>query len=195
MLWSLRAGESRNRRIHEGCASRAGLVLDPAGAQPHHAVAAPRQRGVVRHQHQRGAALGVAGEQQVDDLASRGLVEIAGRLVGDEDRRIGRQRARERDALLLAAGQLRRDNGRAVRRGRRRPARARRGSWASCDAGQLERHRDVLERRHGRDEMEGLEDDADIAAAEARQRVLAERAERLARRRRPSRCRRAPARP
>ena len=37
-----------------------------------------------------------------------GLVEIAGRLVGDQDRRVGRQRARQRDALLLAARQLRR---------------------------------------------------------------------------------------
>ena len=34
------------------------------------------------------------------------LVEIAGRLVGDEDGGIGRQRAGERDALLLAAGQF-----------------------------------------------------------------------------------------
>ena len=43
------------------------------------------------------------------------LVEIAGRLVGDQDRRIGRQRAGERDALLLAAGQLRRIMVRAAR--------------------------------------------------------------------------------
>ena len=49
------------------------------------------------------------------------------------------------------------------------------------DAGELERHRDVFQRRHGRDQMERLEHDPDIAAAEARQRVLAERGERLAR--------------
>src|SRR2546426_276527 len=36
------------------------------------------------------------------------------------------------------------------------------------DARKLERHGDVLERGHGGDEMERLEDDADIAAAEAR---------------------------
>ena len=81
-----------------------------------------------------------------------GLVEIAGRLVGDQDRRIGRQRAGERDALLLAAGQLRRivaeplgqsDRGQFVRargrtRRRRRRARAapRRSparSWSGSD--------------------------------------------------------------
>ena len=48
------------------------------------------------------------------------------------------------------------------------------------DAGEFERHRDIFERRHGGDEVEGLEDDADIAAAEARQRILVERAERRA---------------
>ena len=35
-------------------------------------------------------------------------VEIPGRLVGQHDRRIVGERARQRDALLLAAGQLRR---------------------------------------------------------------------------------------
>ena len=38
--------------------------------------------------------------------------------------------------------------------------------------GELQRHGDVLQRRHGRDQMEGLEHDADVLAAEARQRVL-----------------------
>ena len=38
-------------------AARPCDALDPARAQPHHAVAALRQRRVVRHQHQRGAAL------------------------------------------------------------------------------------------------------------------------------------------
>jgi hypothetical protein len=45
------------------------------------------------------------------------------------------------------------------------------------DAGQLQRHRDVFERGHGGNEMERLEHDADIAAAEARQGVLAQGAE------------------
>ena len=47
------------------------------------------------------------------------------------------------------------------------------------DAGKLERHGHVLQRRHGRDEMEGLEHDADITAAKPRQRILVERAKRL----------------
>ena len=36
----------------------------------------------------------------------RARVEVAGRLVGEEERRLGDQRARDRDALLLAAGEL-----------------------------------------------------------------------------------------
>ena len=82
--------------------------FDPAGAQPHDAVAALRQRVVVRDQDQRGAALDVAGEQKLDDLLAGRFVEVAGRLVGDQDRGVGRKRAGERDALLLAAGELRR---------------------------------------------------------------------------------------
>ena len=61
-------------------------------------------------------------------------------------------------------------------------------------AGKLERHGDVLQRRHGRDQVEGLKDDADILAAEARQRVFVELAAGLRRRRRRRRCRAAPAR-
>ena len=74
----------------------------------------------------------MAGEQQIDDLLAGALVEIAGRLVGDQDRRIGRQRARQRDALLLAAGQLRRIMMQRARRVRPRPARARARSSASA---------------------------------------------------------------
>jgi hypothetical protein len=96
------------------------------------------------------------------------LVEIAGRLVGDNDGGIGCERAGERDALLFAAGQFRRimmqslceaDGGKLLL-----------GACKSIAlAGEFERHRDVLQRRHGRDQMEGLENDADIFAAKARQ--------------------------
>ena len=66
------------------------------------------QRVIVRHQHERGAAL--AWPANIRSTISRAgrLVEIAGRLVGDQDGGMRRERARERDALLLAAGELRR---------------------------------------------------------------------------------------
>ena len=42
----------------------------------------------------------------VDDLAARLLVERGGRLVGQHHGRLGDQRARDRHALALAAGEL-----------------------------------------------------------------------------------------
>ena len=46
-------------------------------------------------------------------------------------------------------------------------------------AGEFERHGDVLQRGHGRNQVEGLEDDADVPAAKARQLVLIERLQAL----------------
>ena len=153
-------------------------MLDSAGAQPHHPVAAPRQRGVVGDQDQRGVAFGVSGEQEVDDFAAGGLVEIAGGLVGDEDRRIGRQCPRQRDPLLFAAGKLR---GIVVAPfGKADGGEFSLGADVGIrNAGQFKRYRDVLQGGHRRDEMKGLENDADMAAAEARQRVFTEPAEGL----------------
>ncbi len=45
-------------------------------------------------------------EDEFDDLVARRLVEIAGRLVGEQDFGVARDGARQRDALLLAAGKL-----------------------------------------------------------------------------------------
>ena len=129
------------------------------------------------HQHQGHAALGVFGEQQIDDLLAGGLVEISGRLVRHQDRRIGRQRAGKRHALLLAAGQLgwivmqavaEADRAQFLRRALRRIG----------ITGQLQRHRDIFQRRHGRNQVKRLEHDTDLTAAKARQRVLVEGIER-----------------
>ena len=142
-------------------------------------VAALRQRRVVGHEHQRRAVLAIAVKQKLDDLATGGFVEVSGRLVSDQDRRVRRDRARERDALLLAARSL----SRIVRQpaaeadGDQLALGARRGV---VDTRKFKRHGDILQRRHGRNEMKGLKDDADILAAEARQRVFVELAQVLA---------------
>ena len=67
-----------------------------------------RERGIMRHQHERHAALAMLGEQQIDDLVSGCLVEISGRLVREQDRGVGRERTRDGNPLLFAARQLRR---------------------------------------------------------------------------------------
>src|SRR5207247_2012142 len=79
---------------------------DAPAAQRHHTVAARGERAIVGDEHERGAALRMSCEQKIDDLRPGGLVEVAGRLVGDEDGWVWRERAGKRDALLLAAGKL-----------------------------------------------------------------------------------------
>ncbi len=107
-------------------------------------------------------------------------VEVAGRLVGQQQRRLGDQRAGDRDALLLAARQL---VGMVLRRDRSRPtaASARRGPVAPlrCLDDALarveQRQLDVLERRGARQQVEALEHEADGLVADARQFVVRQR--------------------
>ena len=99
------AGRSRAR------ATRRRLVLvadDATVGEPHaHATHARATSGscvistIVRPD-------GVQTVEEVEHLAGRRGVEVSGGLVGEDDRGIGDDRARDRDALLLAARQLRR---------------------------------------------------------------------------------------
>jgi acyl-CoA thioesterase-1 len=69
-------------------------------------LAALGQAQVVGDQHQRGAAAGVEFEQQVADVLAGGVVQRAGRFVGEQDARAGDEGTCQRHALLLATGQL-----------------------------------------------------------------------------------------
>jgi hypothetical protein len=60
----------------------------------------------VRDHHDGLAQLAVQLVQQVQHLFAGGAVEVAGGLVGDDQRRVGHQGAGDGHALLLAAGQL-----------------------------------------------------------------------------------------
>jgi hypothetical protein len=129
---------------------------------------APPGRG---DQHQGGAPAGGECEQQVDDLPSGFPVEVAGRLVGQKQARLGRDGAGERNALLFAARQLRR----VMREAMAEPDRVEfgRGQVEGVRAsGQLERHGDILQRRHRRDQVKRLEHDPERVAAEQGERVL-----------------------
>ena len=95
------------------------------------------------------ARLGASGEEQVDDCGAGGSIEIAGRLVGEDQRGAGGQRAGDRHARLLAAGKL----GRIVRE----PGAATDGEEVRLRAlagiiqsGEFQRGRDVFERGHRR---------------------------------------------
>jgi hypothetical protein len=108
-----------------------------------------------------------AFEQQGEHLVGGARVEVAGRLVGQDQRRPVHQRARDRHALQFAARQ------------RARPARTEAGeadarqqgldAWrmlAGGDAGEQQRHRDVLRHGQRRQDMEGLEHEADAPGAQ-----------------------------
>ena len=61
--------------------------------------------GVVGHEQDRRPVLVADAVQHVEDLGARLGVERAGRLVGEQQPRPVRERARDRDALALAAGE------------------------------------------------------------------------------------------
>src|SRR5215470_18614083 len=82
------------------------LFLDVPGTQANNPVTTAGQRGVVGDQDQSHVLGGEAREHQIDDLSTCGLVEIACRLVGDQDGGTRCQSAREGDSLLLVTRKL-----------------------------------------------------------------------------------------
>src|SRR5207302_787898 len=61
---------------------------------------------IVRDEQVRQLALALQLDEQIDDLRLDRDVERAQRLVGDDEARLDRERARDADALALAAGEL-----------------------------------------------------------------------------------------
>src|SRR2546423_10085193 len=123
---------------------------------------------IVRHHHGRLPVRLDRVAEQLEDLAARRRVEVAGRLVGEPDRRARDERPGDRDTLLLAAGELARPVGAPI---------------AEADlagelleptllrllAGDRQREHDVLLRRQHREQVEELEDEADVLTPELRQ--------------------------
>ena len=128
------------------------------------------------HQH-RDAALEVQPLEDPHHLDAGARVEVAGRLVGEQDRRVGDERARDRDALLLTAGQLIRVMiGALAEADRRRalPSRACAVPTAFIFAAAVEqRQLDVVERGRSRQQVESLKDEADLLVPDFRELVLA----------------------
>ncbi len=111
--------------------------------------------------------------QQLEDVAAVGGIQVARRLVGEQDRRVVGERAGERDALLLAAGQLRRIVMPAIGQADlvQQPARAAAASGAPAISIGTEH---VLVGGQRRNQVKELEHEADLLAAQLRQRVLVE---------------------
>ena len=143
-----------------------GLVAhDAALAELDHAPAhAVDHRGVVRR-HDDGRARAVDAVQQLHDPDRRLGVEVARRLVGQQQRRMVDEGARDADALLLAAGelvgevvQLRGQAGQAQDVGHLGP------DLLARVAGDLQRVGDVVVDGAVGQQLEVLEDDAEVAA-------------------------------
>jgi acyl-CoA thioesterase-1 len=124
--------------------------------------------------HQSGVGCLLAREQQVDNRGARHRVEVAGRFIGEDDRRARRDGAGDGDTLLLAARQLRGIMVDAVRQADGAELVPGQGEGIGM-AGQLEGDGDIFERGHGRKQMEGLEHDADAATPRLGKRILAQR--------------------
>ena len=75
-------------------------------AERHDARAVLGDVRLVRDEHDRQALLAVEPLEDVHHLDARARIEVAGRLVGQQQLRVVHERAGNRHALLLAAGQL-----------------------------------------------------------------------------------------
>jgi hypothetical protein len=99
---------SATRSASRGLTSRSPCRDDEAVAQLD---AAPGARGDLRFvgdDHERHAPLALDALEERHDLLAGRRVEVAGRLVGEQQGRFGDERTGDRDALLLPAGELRR---------------------------------------------------------------------------------------
>ena len=107
--------------------------------------------------------IGGATEEGEDLVAARG-VEVAGGLIGDEQGGLVDECAGDGNALHLSAGKLEGEGGSFF--GEANPAEDLAGaSFASRGAGEEKREFHVFESSEGREQLEGLKNEADGAAA------------------------------
>ena len=123
--------------------------------------------------NERGALFFVNFKKKIRRFRPKLLIQIARRLIGKEEGRLGNERARQRHALLLAARQLRgiMMKPRAKTHPFQKLARAVIGIVLPQ---KFQNKRRVFKRRHGRNQMKSLKDDSDIPAPKDRARVLRE---------------------
>ena len=117
---------------------------------------------VAMHDRRAGA---VDAVEQPHDADRRGRVEVSGRLVGEQDQRPVHERACDRHPLLLTAGELGREVvGLLGQADEIEDLRHLRAHDVARAADHLERERDVLVDRLVGQQLEVLEDAADVAA-------------------------------
>src|SRR6266545_255450 len=138
--------------------------------QPEDPVGDLLQAGVVADDHHAAAVLGGELAQQPGDLAAVGAVEVGGRLVGQDERRVVGQRPGDRHALLLPAGELLGPEAEAV--AQPHPFQQRAGApvgGRAGDPGEVAGQLDVLGDAERPEEVEVLEDEAEAVGAQGGQ--------------------------
>src|SRR6516225_854595 len=156
---------------------RGGLVEqvgDPPVGEKDDPVGIARGRRVVSDHDDRLAELAHAATEQVQDLRTGAGIEVAGGLVGEDDFRPTGQGPRDGDPLLLPAGQLRRAVPQPRAQAHRVHNRAEPGSVGGAP-GDVQREGDIVRRGEGRQQVVGLEDEADVVAAQPGQPALRQR--------------------
>src|SRR6266545_7304694 len=138
--------------------------------QPEDPVGDLLQAGVVADDHHAAAVLGGELAQQPGDLAAVGAVEVGGRLVGQDERRVVGQRPGDRHALLLPAGELVGAEAEAVAQPHpfEQLAGAPVGGGAG-DPGEVAGQLDVLGGAERAEQVEVLEDEAEAVGAQGGQ--------------------------
>src|SRR5579859_5225088 len=162
---------SANRRFRRIIVISPGSVVsgDLPGVDRHHAAAEKVHDLAVVRGHHDGRTASVDAQEELHDLPRRGGVEVAGRLVGDDHPRGVHERPRDGDALLLAAGQVRRVGQLLAGEAHR----VERFGHAAVDqavrlAVHPQREGHVLVHGQVRQELEVLEDQAHLAAVEGK---------------------------
>ena len=145
------------------------------------------QAGVVRGDDQRYRVLLRGVQQQIGDGGTGLVVEIRRRLIREQELRTIHQCAGNRDALLLADRELMRIGIDALVDAERLPASTWAAARSTAQPGDALRNQQVLHRGQRGQQMELLQHDADVAAAEAVARAAARAPTDPARRRRPNR--------
>lgn len=129
---------------------------------------------------QRGAVLAVQREQQVGDFIPSVTVEVAGGFIGEQQLRAAVKRARQRDPLLLAAGELYRQVMQAFAQPQllqQRPGAA--AALAIAFAAQQGRKLNVFQRVEGGYQHKRLKHKADVLSAQLRPRLFVHLVQRL----------------
>ncbi len=154
-----------------------GHVVDDATVgEEQGAVGVGRGLRIVGDHHDRLAHLPHRGAHEGEDLATGPRVEVARRLIREDDLRPTGQRPGDGNALLLPSREL--------RRSMLDPASETDGvdhqiqpALVGLAAGEHQRQGDVLQRRQRRHQVERLEDEADPVAAQMGQLLVVERAQ------------------